>query len=127
MLMRGANCGSCRNPILAASSCARFTASRLEMFVRPGIPIAPAAAGVPETLLVGRPETGPVCFASPLVTVSASTAVFAFSFFETCVSVPVVPSLLSCARKKIEYLKSYIKKLGQGTENSCDFLPWVTS
>jgi hypothetical protein len=89
------------------------------MFVRPGIPIAPAAAGVPETLLVGRPETGPVCFASPLVTVSASTAVFVFSFLETCVSVPVVPSLLSCAGKKnLEQLKSYNKKLGQGTENS---------
>jgi hypothetical protein len=101
-LIRGPNCGSWRNPILAASSWARFTDSRLGMFVRPGIPIAPPTAGVPEMVLVGRTETS-VGFASPLEKSCASTAdteVFASSL-ETCVAVTDVPSLLlSCGGGK---------------------------
>jgi len=92
--MRGPNSGSWRNPILAASSWARFTESRLGMFVRPGIPIAPPMASVPETS---------VGFASPLEKSCASTAdteVFAASL-ETCVAAKAVPGLLlSCVGKK---------------------------
>jgi hypothetical protein len=73
------------------------------MFVRPGIPIAPAAAGVPETLIVGRLETALVDFASSLgrgCTSTADNEVFASSFL-ICEPAPVVPSLLlSCAEGK---------------------------
>jgi hypothetical protein len=65
------------------------------MFARPEIPIAPAAAGVP--------ETAPVDFASPLgrgCTSTADNEVFASSFL-ICEPAPVVPSLLlSCAEGK---------------------------